>query len=72
MIFCILTGIAHVHDKRQVWSNATVSDAILVDWPRLRKMQKRDRQQSDKQQCLCKVAAGLFFVACCYCVASQS
>ena len=29
-------------------------------------------QQSDKRQCLCKVAAGLFFVACRYCVASQS
>jgi len=35
-------GIAHVRDKRQFWSNATVSDAIFVDLPRLRKMQRRD------------------------------
>ena len=35
-------GIAHVRDKRQFWSNATVSDAIFVDLPRLRKMPRRD------------------------------
>ena len=55
-------GFAHIRDKRQVWSNATVFDAILGDLPRLQKMHMRGK--SDKRQCLCKVEEFLFSVAC--------
>ena len=34
-------GFAHIRDKRQVLSNATVFDAILGDVPRLQKMHMR-------------------------------
>ena len=38
-VFFSIKGFAHVHDKRQVWSDVTLSDAILVDLSRLREMQ---------------------------------
>ena len=58
-----LKGIAHVRDKQQFWSNATVSDAIFFDLPRLRKMQRRD-SAAERQATVFSQSRGVS-ISCC-------